>query len=681
MGKKHTNQSAPTKVYKYGAWEPKHNLELTQQQRIYGHRYLNKLVELELRRRKDYHEFMAAACPALTDLYAREDQVDREIAEAERALRRRNSAERKKGVTNEDLLRLRELEKTRRQIWTERKRLETEARNAGHAPLEAIAPLDVELSQLAAAAQASAAAAKKETASAVTRWRKCLRAAEQTAVQRGLAILGLLHEERVRQARKESGCYWGTYSLVERAAKDFGQGTPPKFRRWTGEGYVGVQMQASVPRTAADVYEGRCPVLRIDMPPAQTALRTTDAGEQVEVLFDPYDRVPPTYERPGPDGTPVRVPFLSRGKAPRAPSRMRRTTAWLRIGTQDREPVWSGIPINMDRLIPENAKVTWASLHSEHVGPLWKYDGEIRREGKREWSLHLTIAMPQGWTREHAPDGRVAVVFGWRNVPEGLQVATWRGSDGRSGSLVIPNRKFVDRMGFRQTRMAKLEQWDVSPRIQEYTKRHFNTIRDRVKDWLGAQLLPEEFAERTKTLAQWRSPDRLMSLAGYWRDHRLPGDEEVYGELYCWVRDDRHLTFTSHGLERRLGRWRNHHYRQFVADLRACYKTVRIMDVDWRKMREKSLRDNTLNAITGALHRRAAIASPGRLTLLLEQGMAACERIKVTRAELHRCSACGAELPATEEATVTCPLCARQWSSAENLAQRLLEYDSEAVLV
>ena len=53
------------------------------------------------------------------------------------------------------------------------------------------------------------------------------------------------HKQVRRVASEEWGLYWGTYLLIEEAAKKFRKGSPPKFRGFRGEGSLAVQIHST----------------------------------------------------------------------------------------------------------------------------------------------------------------------------------------------------------------------------------------------------------------------------------------------------------------------------------------------------------------------------------------------------------------------------------------------------
>lgn len=192
-------------------------------------------------------------------------------------------------------------------------------------------------------------------------------------------------EERASELRKAARAltptYWGTYQLVEEAAERSRKTTPmyadPRFRSWSGDGAVSVQLQGGLTVDEAESCE--------------------DTRLRIERAHDP---------RVGRRGGKRRV-------------------LWARVGSEGRAPVWACWPMEMHRPLPDGAKVMRATVHRRMVGT------------RDVWTVDLTVRLDAD-TRP-VGTGDVAVHIGWRRIDGGIRVATWwDGVDG--GECVLPDR-------------------------------------------------------------------------------------------------------------------------------------------------------------------------------------------------------------------------------------------------
>lgn len=198
------------------------------------------------------------------------------------------------------------------------------------------------------------------------------------------------HDARL-SARASCGCYWGTYLLVEQAADQAAKtatGDGPRFKPWTGEGTLGVQVQHGL---SADLIH----------------------GDDTRLRVDPID--PSAWNA-----------SLPRGQR----DRLRRTVLHMRIGSVGRDPIWADWPMIMHRQFPAGSSIKWAKV--------------IRRRHCQwyRWVVQFSIDTPEPSTKRNGET--VALNLGWRlfavsqGQRNGLRVSTYVGSDGAIGDLRIP---------------------------------------------------------------------------------------------------------------------------------------------------------------------------------------------------------------------------------------------------
>jgi hypothetical protein len=197
-----------------------------------------------------------------------------------------------------------------------------------------------------------------------------------------------------RSARKYCRVWWGSYLLTEKAANassrdlplyDDGQPNDPRFKRWTGDGRVGLHVQGGV-LTTNQVH-----------------------APNLDVYFE---------ERPAPAGCD---PDSARSQ------RRKYVNLVLRVGTRGRDPIWAKFPMVMHRPLPDG-KVTWVYVVLRHIGPI------------EEWYACITVNTDRASAQpESCGTGDVAIDIGWRAKDDGsVRVAIWKDRHGNTGEVVVP---------------------------------------------------------------------------------------------------------------------------------------------------------------------------------------------------------------------------------------------------
>jgi hypothetical protein len=186
--------AGPTIVYKYGAKKPTTNAEAILEQLRKAHQYRNKLVEIELQRRKLVEEAVKNIESDVRHLANKLEQLELDI---DYTVRKINNHKQKNHTRT-----------TPAELKEHLKSLKTQYREA--------------LRQMKEAKKA--AYARPETQEALNR------------------IAGKVRAEH-KKARNLCGLYWGTYCHVEQITTHIRKGPPPKFRRFAGSGVLAVQLQ------------------------------------------------------------------------------------------------------------------------------------------------------------------------------------------------------------------------------------------------------------------------------------------------------------------------------------------------------------------------------------------------------------------------------------------------------
>ena len=315
-------------------------------------------------------------------------------------------------------------------------------------------------------------------------------------------------------ARANCGLHCGHYLTIEQARGGDRSGAPPRFMRFDGNGKISVQVQnGGYLRDAVAGGTGRISrYLQIDEP--------TGKG-------------------------------FGGGKW---------RTGRIRIGSDEkRQPLWLEFRTHLHRDIPPDAQVKWAWLQAKRIGTNTK------------WQLQLVLAQDE-WQAKPCGDGAVAIMPGWASVADGIQAATWVGSDGAKGHIVIPKEQLL--------RIHKCRD------LQEIRDRNFNDIRERLT--AIRDKAPEWWQEYTEHMAKWRAPAKLAALIHKWRDDRFSGDAHLYAQAEAWRKQDKHLYDWQTQQQSKVQRWRKTFYRQTAAKLAQDYGTVLLPKIDWKTFATKA---------------------------------------------------------------------------------------------
>jgi hypothetical protein len=241
-----------------------------------------------------------------------------------------------------------------------------------------------------------------------------------------------------------------------------------------------------------------------------------------------------------------------------------------------------------------------------------------------KWSVMVTLDDP---TPNRIPpgEGEVAFKFHAKDCDDGVEVATWAGSDGRSGRVVIPNEevgRFTEGERVQsaidvitEAMKADLANWlsghDVvlpeNPYQSDAKSGKQNATRITglvgcVPDSLLALIAKkDEVLTPTQAIArikQWRSPDRFVRLYEQWAEQfktRGVDAQLINGHTLLWHWHGRycHLkNWFDHG-GRQHTAWRDHKYRTIAAEFRAGYKTLvaaRLTTADQIERRDQELK-------------------------------------------------------------------------------------------
>ena len=445
-----------------------------------------------------------------------------------------------------------------------------------------------------------------------------------------------------RKARATCGVYWGTYLLqeaaIDQARKEV---SAPKFFSWREEGAVSVQLQKG-----------------LDLPD----LWGTDTQLQVK----PVD--------PG-----AHDPAVRRGQR----RRLSRTVLRLRVGSDSRKPIWAEFPMIYHRPLPEGAVIKVATVHR-------------RRRNCTQWSwvVQMTVDVTACKPARVAPaTGVVALNLGYRKRDGGaIRAGYVVGNDGHEEEILAAKSDLVRPGTLTAEQQARARGWVTNGLAKADSIRGF---RDRDMLEMKAKLpavwpagdLPEWFAEVTKTIQAWKSPDRFRRLSFRLDQLRASGDEAhliplipLTDLLSAWRARDEHLEMYEAGLRRSAIKDRREAFRIVAARLAQRYATLVVDTTDLRRLNRAE--DTTADRVTSHVNARhqSFMAAPGELRETLINAFGPDRVVKVSRVKVTvRCHHCG-HMDATwdrerddGEISHACPGCGVTWDQDANACRNLLK--------
>jgi hypothetical protein len=618
----------PIRTFAYGLLEPITNAKLVHDQMWLAHRYHNVLVEIEHERRQK----AVAAMAAHVDVAP----IEQQIAELEPVLE----------AAKQVILRTRAASRSRSDTAAQR---------------QEVKDLSSQLRELRAERKAA-----RKAIVADPNVRAALDAADEGA------------RERVRQARKVCGVYWGTYLLHEADLDRSRQSRMrPKFASWNGHiaaRRVSVQLQGG---------------LELD--------KLWGGDTQIQIV---------------PGGTHGRRWDGEMG-----------TTLRMRIGSANRAPIWAEWPAFIHRPLPEGSTIKVATVSCYRRSCIqWV------------WTLHLTVDTPTS-IRGPAGVGNVALNLGFCQRPGGdIRSGYVVGDDGHEEEVLLPARdieafdKADSIRSFRDKNMdamrAQLMAWRGAPAPHADNGRATPEVRDHsyltdlkldattaarrleVRDQaavevpqleervvvpdsaelsrITARSLPDWFRDKAQYLHAWRSPERFRSLAFAWHGSRFEDDAEGFRILDEWRHRDEHLDQYENGLRRGARLRRRERYRVLAARLAAKYHTIVIDDTNLSTLQRSPKTESTdVNILAVKHQQRLAAGSELRSALLNAFDGRVVKLTAVDMTIRHEsCSHVDRTWDRTEEMgrSHTCPSCGVTFDQDFNHCRNLLRERSSAVL-
>lgn len=612
----------------YGARAPVQHMDQVEQQMLLAHRYRNRLTELELERRRRAEDFAATLHPEFAGAIDAYRKADQRVDRAYEDLRKTRARARKRvDPTPQQASAIADAKQARSEAYQQMKACKKEAYQAVRDVQQPY--LAVAESQLAEELGDALDAMKPATRKRTIRQRY-----NELLLQAELDDGGIWHAEQQRLARGECGCHWGTYLTVEDAAKDFGTGAPPRFKRFDGNNSIAVQLQGGL--SVEDAVAGTDTRLRLELPPLSERMATKGKD---------HGRGATGY-------------------------------ALLRIGSDGRQPIFAKIPFTYHRPLPDDGVIKWAYLDRRRIA------------GQDLWKLRLCLQT--GACRKYPDDdSMVAVHIGYRHTPDGMRVATMVDGMGEQSTFCLdmetlsrPSKSYdLESIRDSVSEMVYdgLRSWLQSTERWPWLDESFANIAH----WRG----PERIAALVE---QWRDhrhrsdgddPAKCFGDLLVWATDKLadyrrkphyrpkhPDDlSTVFGLLNFWRRWDKHMRIWSARQSVKYSAHRDDVYRNFAVNLRRRYGWCALARVDWKSLGKRPDATDTIDAATTTAQRRLSRAvAPGRLSEILKEVFG--ERcLIVSSVNLSReCANCATVLPSTDAVSRQCRQCGATWDRDDN---------------
>lgn len=278
----------------------------------------------------------------------------------------------------------------------------------------------------------------------------------------------------------------------------------------------------------------------------------------------------------------------------------------MRICIRNKEWKRTTVRARIHRPLPEGSLVKEVSLVRKKVATHFK------------WFVQFIVAQETGFKAACAKYGSVDVKFAVKKIDAidgresgGVRVATWEGSDGESGEIVLPEGAYV-------ARRRKVEDLD------SIRKQNFNETIEMLMEWKkkNEKDLPEWFVERTRSIHQWKAPARLAALVLEWRKKRMGCDKGMFDNMENWRKQDKHLYEWAANQIIKACSFRKNMFRQAASDLAQKYKKIIVPQLDLGEDKKKSKSDKEKAKRFKGQQWYMFIAAPGELRVILKERFA-----------------------------------------------------------
>lgn len=468
----------------------------------------------------------------------------------------------------------------------------------------------------------------RETERAIKGELKTIRSSVREASKPALDALNIARKAAVKQARQQSGLFWGHYNAVcesyEAArGKAMKIGVDLRFRRFDGSGRFVNQIQGGM--SVDNFMTGKNTVAWID---------------------------------------PVSVPVQDRAGKARPRLHITAFTGHDENGKHYRRLL--SFPIVLHRPIPEAengqpVRIKTLSVNKKRISA-----------GHFDWSVTIT-ATTDAETLPHKSTVAAGVNLGWKREGQSLRVATVYDTNGDSEHYRLP-AAWMAALDYAESLRGDIDEatnemfaallaLPIAEKLEGDEPDPFEIIKKARRPHSG---LIHRFARelQIKPMLQAHTINKANVLEAI---AKLP----VLEALPCYLAWSRYKEQEFSGLRTRLLNQRKDLYRQIAAKLAARYAVIAIDNSDYAKMARLESRGGEENELLKIARTNRFRASPSELRLSIEQAMAKnggkVERIN----QQNECANCGR--PDKQDTMIwQCGHCGAIYDQDENMAKLLI---------
>ncbi len=521
----------------------------------------------------------------------------------------------------------------------------------------------------------------KEMLQALSAHAKEIRSVAKERIRSAGSALEELERKRhelVRDAYNNSGLWWGNYNAVvdsyrvarSRAMREVSE---LKFHRFDGTGRFTCQIQGGM--LTGDLLSGRHNVAQLRL------INNTEFAEACNTNPPPLHLQEAGSRR---DNREYGILTITIFTAKNEQGEMVRRTL--------------DFPIILHRSLPTEAILKSLSVNRRRVGSRYR------------WSVRFTFNT-QGTHPEHSSPLVCGINLGWKQVQEGVRIATIYGEHGKDRDIVLP-KELIDKFEYAYG--------DLQSRIDTATNKNFAWILDKIQsDDLPMPLLearaslrrarkprPGKFAQAVIT---WRGCMILAALpaganpetyqqalhaghvfvgpecAAYMAEavHKAACGQQEWRQPQTYEEAERRrkmvkrLTDERTNLQDKTQLYRQDIYRCETKKIAEKYGRIALDKMDLRKMAKLEKSDGTPNELHKRARRMRVIAAVSEFREWMVKQAAKSGAIVVTIgiASTHMCSkpGCGGRMEPVDKYHRQCSRCGQLIDQDENAAANLFQ--------
>lgn len=444
----------PTKIYTYGAFLPQDPAQqkLIADQIWNGHKYRNKLVEIERSRREQFRQLRLEISPKLVELNKSVVEIDLFIKDLLVKLGGKDASENplhplKTRASDSIAKEIKSLKDKKKIIFNEISSINKSINK------DYFDDLDLKFKELKTERLASKATElNKSSIGPNDPIRRqivddLITEMTQSANPFWIKKIGFTQnaEKLNREARANCNVNPGSYLAIETSAKkSFSDSkTDPKFSKFNGEGKVGVQLTDEKGLSIQKALAGTNPVLKIELKPEVRLANNTKKKKTLAI-------------------------------------------ARMKISGSSKSGMFLDIPFIMHRTMPDDSVIKWCYLITKKIGYRLIYE------------IQFTIESETFKQIKDNKSGTIAINLGWRSVNEGIKYGTT--FDGQNTEDLIFNHKLVNKN-------------NQSKFLLSVSDHYFNEVKKEFSNWLKTANITDELKSEVEFIHAWKAHEKLVKIS------------------------------------------------------------------------------------------------------------------------------------------------------------------------